>query len=89
MKKSIITPNYERMRECFCHALQTAWVDYCKANAAYLESMWFNEQGELCMLYTEQRKEELDKADAALTKAGKDLQDFDAWVRVEKEIGGE
>lgn len=85
MKKSVIVPNYERMRESFCYALQTTWGDYCKAHTEYMKSMWFNEHGKLCTMHTDKRKEELDVAEKAFNKAYKDLQDFDEWVNTEKQ----
>ena len=85
MKKSVITPNYERMRESFCYAVRTTWVDYVKASNEYMKSIWFNEKGELCMLYTDQRAEELDAAEKAFNKAQQDLVDFDKWVDMQKQ----
>lgn len=84
IKDKVIIPNYERMRESFVYTLQTAWDDYCKAHSLYLKSMWFNGRGELCTSYTKEAKQTLDEAEAAFIKAGKDLQDFDAWVRMGK-----
>ena len=89
MKKSAITPNYERMRASYCYYLQTAWVNYCKASNAYLTSIWFDDNGKLCMLYSDKLKEKMDEAEAAFNKAGKDLHDFDVWVAMEKKMKGE
>lgn len=89
MNKQTITPNYERMREGFCHALQTAWTEYCTASNEYLTSMWFNEKGEICMLFTNSKLEKYIEAEAAFDKAYKDLNDFDAWVEMDKKMRGE
>lgn len=86
---SRIKLNYERMRESYCCAVQTTWVDYCKAYKEWLNSIWYNEKGEICMLYTTEAKEKAEKAEAAHLKALKDLNDFDTWVRVEKQLKGE
>ena len=85
MNKSTLTPNYERMRESFCYAVQTSWQDYVKTHNEYLKSIWFNEKGEMCMMHTEERKEELYTAEKAFNKAYKDLLDFDEWVKMEKQ----
>ena len=85
VKDKIITPNYERMRESFCYALQTTWTDYVKAHNKYMESIWYNEKGELCMLYTEEAADKLEEAYNAFVKAKKDLRDFDEWVKIEKQ----
>lgn len=85
MKEPII-PNYERMREGFCRAVQMTWADYCKAYKKWLDSIFFNEQGEMCMLFTEKYMEESERASEAFNKAYKDLNDFDAWVRMEQRL---
>lgn len=84
----LITPNYERMRSSYCYAVQTAWVKYCEAYKKWLDSIWFNELGEMCVFYTEKYREETDKAAEAFHKAKQDLMDFDAWARVEKRAKG-
>ena len=85
MKNAIITPNYERMRESFCHAVQDAWNDYCIAQSKYLKSIWFNSDGKMVMNNTEKYKKEADEASAAFEKAQQDLVDFDKWVDMQKQ----
>lgn len=83
-----ITPNYERIRESYCYILQTAWVDYCKAYKRWLDSIWFNEKGTICTMYTEDFKKQTDEAAERFYKAQKDLMDFDVWVEMEKKLKG-
>lgn len=85
MKEKMITPNYERMRESFCYAVQYTWLEYCKATSNYLKSIWFNERGELVMNGTDELKKKLDEATAAHDKALRDLKDFDEWVKMQKQ----
>ncbi len=85
MKNKIIVPNYERMRESFCHAVQDTWDNYCRAQSKYLKSIWFNSDGKMCMNNTEKYKKEVDEASAAFEKAQQDLVDFDEWVKNEKQ----
>lgn len=85
MRKSILTPNYERMRESFCYAVQTAWQDYVKNHNEYLKSIWFNEKGELVMNGTKEFEEKFKEAEKAFNKAQQDLVDFDKWVDMQKQ----
>ena len=86
IKDAIIKPNYTRMRESFCRAVQDTWDNYCRAQSKYLKSIWFNKDGKMCMNNTEKYKKEVDKASAAFEKAQQDLVDFDKWVEDEKEF---
>lgn len=84
-KKTKVKPNYERMREPYVHALQVAYKNYGRAQSDWYDFTGFMDDGTFYFINKESLTRRIDESAEQLTKAMQDLQDFDAWVRVEKQ----